>query len=265
MQSLLRGVGFITGAASGIGKATALSFARHGVRQLAIADINLPAADKAAKALNSQFQGLQAISLQIDVTNHDSIQESVSQTVNAFGRIDYAVNNAGIGGSAVLSAEHDIKDWQRTIDIDLNGVWMSSRAELQVMQKQEKLEDSPRFNRGVIVNVASMYGVIATSLDVPVVSYTAAKHGVIGLTKADALAYAPKGIRINAICPGYVATPLVLDTMPSEVRECEIVKTPLRRMADMDEVGDMISFLVSPMSSYMYGSALVGDGGFTIQ
>ncbi|KAF9889981.1 hypothetical protein FE257_006661 [Aspergillus nanangensis] len=110
-----------------------------------------------------------------------------------------------------------------------------------------------------------MYGVVATSLSVPVISYTAAKHGVVGLTKADALAYAPKGIRINAICPGYVATPLVLSTMPEEVLQREIAKTPVGRLADMDEVGDMISFLVSPMSSYMYGAAMVGDGGFTIQ
>lgn len=121
-------------------------------------------------------------------------------------------------------------------------------------------DSSPRYNRGVIVNVASMYGIVATSLDVPVVSYTAAKHGVIGLTKADALAYAPKGVRVNAICPGYVSTPLVVDTMPAEVREREISKTPAGRMADMNEVGDMITFLVSPMSSFMYGSALIGDG-----
>ncbi|KAL4890666.1 hypothetical protein BDV59DRAFT_204146 [Aspergillus ambiguus] len=265
MHNLLRGVGFITGAASGIGKATAFSFARHGVRQLGIADINISAAEKAAKALNSQFQGLQAIPIKIDVTDHVSIEDAVGQAVDKFGRIDYAVNNAGIGGPADLSTEHDIKDWQKTIDIDLNGVWMSSRAELQVMQQQEKLENSPRLNRGVIVNVASMYGIIATSLNVPVISYTAAKHGVIGLTKADALAYAPKGIRINAICPGYVATPLVLNSMPSEVRDREISKTPVGRMAQMDEVGDMITFLVSPMSSYMYGAALIGDGGFTIQ
>ncbi|KAF9887227.1 hypothetical protein FE257_010355, partial [Aspergillus nanangensis] len=140
MQNLLRGVGFITGAASGIGKATAYSFARHGVRQLAIADINFSAAEKAASALNAEFQGLQAIPLPLDVTDQKSIQDAVTQTVNKFGRIDYAVNNAGIGGSAVLSAEHEVEEWKKTIDIDLNGVWLSSRAQLQVMQKQEKLE-----------------------------------------------------------------------------------------------------------------------------
>lgn len=105
-----------------------------------------------------------------------------------------------------------------------------------------------------------MYGLVGTSSNTPVVSYTAAKHGVIGLTKADALAYAAHGIRINAICPGYVATPLLQSTMHSEMIQKEMAKIPIARMAEMDEIADHIAMLASPMTSYMYGAALVADG-----
>lgn len=105
-----------------------------------------------------------------------------------------------------------------------------------------------------------MYGLVATSQNAPVVSYTAAKHGVIGLTRADAIAYASQGVRINAVCPGYVATPLVKDTMPAEMMQREVAKIPAGRMAEMDEIADHITFLSSPLSSYMYGSAMVVDG-----
>lgn len=105
-----------------------------------------------------------------------------------------------------------------------------------------------------------MYGIVGTPSNVPVVSYTAAKHGVIGLTRADAIAYAPKDIRINAICPGYVATPLVSKAMANGIMQAEIVKVPNGRIADMDEIADHITFLASPMSSYMYGAAMIADG-----
>lgn len=105
-----------------------------------------------------------------------------------------------------------------------------------------------------------MYGIVATSLNVPVVSYTAAKHGVIGLTRADAIAYATKGIRINAICPGYVDTPLIRSATQTETMQREIAKIPVNRLADVDEIADHITFLASPLSSYMYGSAMVADG-----
>ena len=108
-----------------------------------------------------------------------------------------------------------------------------------------------------------MYGIVGTPSNVPVVSYTAAKHGVIGLTRADAIAYAPKDIRINAICPGYVATPLVSKAMADGIMKAEIAKVPNGRIADMDEIADHITFLASPMSSYMHGAAMVADGYVT--
>ncbi|KAL3430353.1 hypothetical protein BDV09DRAFT_199746 [Aspergillus tetrazonus] len=260
MKSLLRGAGFITGAASGIGRATAYSFARHGVTQLALADINLSAAQATAKDLESDFPGIEVLPLNIDVAKEASISKAVADVVRQFGRIDYAVNNAGIGGSGVLSAEHKVEDWIRTIDVNLHGVWLSSRAEIREMLTQDKREDSPRHNRGVIINVASMYGILAPSLNTPAVAYAASKHGVVGLTRADAVAYAPRGIRINAICPGYVETPLVKDTMHNGVVQKEVEKIPVGRLANMDEIGDHITFLASPLSSYMYGAAMMADG-----
>lgn len=118
---------------------------------------------------------------------------------------------------------------------------------------------SLRSSRGVIVNVASAYGLVATPVNIPLVSYTAAKHGVVGMTKADAIVYAPLGIRINAICPGYVQTPMI-DQMPDEVMQKEVARVPVGRLADAEEIADTITFMLSPMSSYMYGSALVVDG-----
>ncbi|KAL4908678.1 hypothetical protein BDW74DRAFT_166271 [Aspergillus multicolor] len=260
MASLLRGAGFITGAASGIGRATAISFAKHGATQLALADINLNAAEVTAKEIQSSFPRTEVLPLSLNVAKEDSINDAVKQTVSQFRRIDYAVNNAGIGGSGALSAKHDVEDWKRTIDVNLHGVWLSSRAEIRIMLEQEKREESPRHNRGVIINVASMYGILATSLNTPAVAYAASKHGVVGLTRADAVAYAPKGIRINAICPGYVETPLVQSTMHTGAIQREIEKIPIGRLASMEEIADHITFLASPLSSYMYGSAMVADG-----
>ncbi|KIV83124.1 hypothetical protein PV11_05177 [Exophiala sideris] len=266
MASLLKGVGFITGAASGIGKATAFSFAKHGARALAIGDLNSAAIQDTAAELKEDFPNIEVLPLQLDVGDEGSIDEVVAQAASKFGRIDYAVNNAGVGGDLVPSAGLSSSDWQRVVNINLSGVWKSSRAEIRQMLKQQPLEsNSVRYNRGTIVNMASMYGLIATPLNIPAVAYTATKHGVIGLTKADAIAYAREGIRINAMCPGYIATPLLKEATASEAMQREIERTPAGRIGEMEEIADTITFMVSPMSSFMYGAGLVADGGFTIQ
>lgn len=133
------------------------------------------------------------------------------------------------------------------------------------MLKQEKLTDSYRSYRGSIVNVASMYGLVAPPLNVPVTAYCTSKHAVIGLTKSDALAFAHKGIKINAIAPGYVMTPLVQATMgQGDMIDVERKKVPLHRYSEMEEIGDCIAFLHSNAASYLVGSTLVADGGYTI-
>ena len=158
MASLLRGVGFITGAASGeaglldcifrskltswegIGKATAFSFAKHGAKGLGLGDLNSSAVNATAAELKESFSDLEILPLELDVTNEQSIDDAVARAASKFGRIDYAVNNAGIGGPLTLSAEHSTADWQKVMNVNLNGVWMSSRAEIRQMLKQQPLE-----------------------------------------------------------------------------------------------------------------------------
>lgn len=123
----------------GIGKATALSFARHGARQLALADINLSAAQTTAKEIQSSFPEADVIAMQTDVTSEASINDAVAEVIRRFGRIDFAVNSAGIGGTLALSAEVSVDAWSKTLDVNLNGVWMSSRAEIRAMLQQEKI------------------------------------------------------------------------------------------------------------------------------
>lgn len=131
----------IWGPWTGIGKAAAYSFARHGVQKFALVDINSSLAEDTARGLRSEFPGVEAIGLGVDVTNESSINNAVAEAAGRLGRIDYAVNSAGIGGSHELSATHDVADWMKTIDVDLNGVWLSSRAEIREMLKQKKLTE----------------------------------------------------------------------------------------------------------------------------
>ena len=183
-----------------------------------------------------------------------------------FGRIDYALNNAGIGGSLKTTDQIDIEDFQRVLAVNTTGVWLCQRAQIRQMLKQEKWSDSPRSFRGSIVNTASMYGIVGPSLNVPSTAYSTSKHAVVGLTRADAIAFGGKGIKINALCPGYVATPLVLSTMnKGSIMDDERNKVPVQRLATMEEIGDCVAFLHSEAASYVVGAALIADGGFTIQ
>lgn len=204
--------------------------------------------------------------IELDVSNEAAVNDSVEQTVKEFGRIDYALNNAGIGGALNTTNNIELSDFQRVLAVNTTGVWLCQRAQIRQMLKQEKLNDSVRSYRGSIVNTASMYGVVGPSLNVPSTAYATSKHAVVGLTRADAIAFAGKGIKINALCPGYVATPLIMSSMNSgSVMDDERIKVPLQRLADMDEIGDLVAFLHSEASSYMIGATLVADGGFTIQ
>lgn len=202
---------------------------------------------------------------ELDVTNEKAIDDSIERTVKEFGRLDYAVNNAGIGGTIKPSDQIPKEDFEKVIAINTTAVWQCQRAQIRQMLKQEKLTDSYRSYRGSIVNVASMYGLVAPPLNVPATAYATSKHAVIGLTKSDALAFAHKGIKINAISPGYVLTPLVQETMgKGDMMETERIKVPVHRYSEMEEIGDCIAFLHSDAASYMVGATLVVDGGYTI-
>ncbi|CAI6093137.1 unnamed protein product [Clonostachys chloroleuca] len=264
MRPLLKGSAFITGAASGIGQHTAAAFARHGVTRLAIADIHKDNLAATRKAFQKQFPKIEILPIHLDVRSSAQVQSAIAETVRAFGRLDVAVNNAGIGGSGRLTHEIEEEEIMRILDVNLNGVYRCQKEELAVMVKQEDL--GPREGRGRIINVASMYGIVAPYHGMAHTAYTTAKHAVVGLTRGDANAYAGFGIRINAIAPGFVETPLVQATMEqSEDKPLarEVRRSALGRIGRMEEIGDAIVWLASPMNSYMQGAVQVVDGGLT--
>ncbi|RYP83554.1 hypothetical protein DL769_001341 [Monosporascus sp. CRB-8-3] len=264
MANLLQGSAFITGAASGIGQHTALAFAKHGITKLALADINADLLAKSSASLKELYPDVDILLLTMDVRNAEQVKHGIAQTVDKFGRLDIAVNNAGVSGGGQQTHEIDDEEWTRVLDVNLHGVYRCQKEQISYMLKQEDL--GPRIGRGRIINVASMLGLVAAPPHLHQTSYSASKHGVIGLTKSDANSYGNQGIRINAICPSYVAIPLLvqyLSQVPDSPLAAEVARTPLKRMATMEEIADSIVLLASPMSSFMQGASLVVDGGCT--
>jgi NAD(P)-dependent dehydrogenase (short-subunit alcohol dehydrogenase family) len=247
----------------GIGQYTAYALARQGVRAFALLDRN--ALTTTISELKKLAPDAAILDFSLDVTSETAINDSVARTAREFGRIDYAVNNAGIGGTIAPSSQIAVSEFENILAVNTTAVWQCQRAQIRQMLTQDKRSASYRSNRGSIVNVASMYGVVAPTPDVPTTAYSTSKHAVLGLTKADALAFADKGIRINAISPGYVMTPLVEEIMSKgDMMETERKKVPLHRYAEMEEIGDCIAFLHSDAASYMVGANLVADGGYTV-
>ncbi|KIM99948.1 hypothetical protein OIDMADRAFT_104709 [Oidiodendron maius Zn] len=260
--TLLKGTAFLTGAASGIGRAAALGLAKYGIKRLALADINRSNLLATSETIKAQYANIEIEAIELDVRDAEAVESSVLQAVKRFGSIDIGVNVAGIEGSGKRTDECEDVDWTKVMDVNLNGVWRCQKAQVRAMMKQKDL--GPRRGRGNIINVASMYGLIGTPSEIPASAYVASKHGVVGLTKSDATVYASHGIRINAICPGYVKTPLLQALAANGAMNSEIAKTPMKRMADVEEIADCIVFLASPMASFMTGSSLLADGGYTI-
>ncbi|KAE8342648.1 hypothetical protein BDV24DRAFT_130192 [Aspergillus arachidicola] len=262
MACKVTGTAFITGAASGIGKATALKFAEQGITSLALVDVNLAQLEGARDELRNTFPHVETEIMQVDVTNEASVDEAIKETVTRFGRIDIAVNSAGISGIPTKTHELSLQEWQKVIDINQTGLWLCQRGVIQQMLTQESR--GVRQGRGVIINLSSMYGIAAPPASFGIIPYTAAKHAVVAITKLDAKTYGKEGIRINAICPGYVDTPIIRAAIESGAMNSEFDKTPLGRPADPEEIADSILYLASPMSSFVCGSALVVDGGYTV-
>lgn len=237
--------------------------ARQGVRSFALLDRN-PVTNTISE-LKKIAPDISVREFELDVTNEKAIDDSIENTIKEFGRLDYAVNNAGIGGIIKTSDQIPKDDFEKVLAVNTTAVWQCQRAQIRQMLKQEKSTNSYRSYRGSIVNVASMYGLVAPPSNVPATAYATSKHAVIGLTKSDALAFAHKGIRINAISPGYVMTPLVQQTMgQGDMMETERKKVPVHRYSEMEEIGDCIAFLHTDAASYMVGATLVADGGYTI-
>lgn len=230
---------------------------------MALLDRNIDLLAKTAAELQKAYPDVEVMHIKVDVTDEDSMVSAHAEIVQRFGRIDYAVNNAGSTGPLALTETVSSKDFRTIFDINVAGVWLGQREQIRQMLKQEPLPrelTGPR-QRGVIINTASMLGLIGTPANTPGTAYTATKHAVMGLTRGDSNQYAPKGIRINAVCPGYVNTPLMeAGGGVSRIMEEEMTKVPIARFAEPEEIAQAISFLASPMSSYMAGTGLVVDG-----
>ncbi len=242
-------VAFITGGASGLGRASAQHLAAQGAH-VAIADIQHDAAHALAAEIESS--GGRAIAVPVNVRRDDEIEAAVHATVAAFGRLDIAINAAGIGGPELRTAEYPPEAWDLVIDVNLNGVWRSMRHEIPAMLER---------GGGVIVNVASVAGLGGFPRHP---AYAASKHGVVGLTRTAALEYGKRGIRINALCPGFTLTPMVQQMIDAGLPAEQLAaRVPLGRLATADEVAATALYLCSSASAFMVGHALAIDGGIT--
>ena len=244
-------VAFLTGAASGIGRATALTFARDGVTTV-VADIDLDGNQETARMIEDL--GGQALAVRCDVTRGEDVQAALNQTVEVFGHLDYAFNNAGAEQQHKPTADITEEEWDRIITINLRGVFLCMKYEIPLMLQ---------LGGGSIVNTSSGAGIKVFGRGA---AYAAAKHGVVGLTKDAALDYAASGIRINAICPGIIDTEMMdrFTGDTAEGRDRVIAQEPIGRMGKPDEIAAAVVWLCSDAASFVTGHALVADGGQTL-
>lgn len=244
-------VALVTGAGSGIGRVTALAFAREGA-QVVVSDVN----DSGQETVHLiEAAGGKALFVVADVANSDEVEQLIATTVATYGRLDYAFNNAGIAGVLAPAADQTVADWNRVIGINLTGVWLCMRHEIPQMLAQ---------GGGVIVNNASILGLVGFR---GASAYVAAKHGVLGLTKTAALEYAQQGIRVTAVCPGFIDTPMVESALAGDVQVKQAIAAmhALGRMGTSDEIASGVIWLCSDGASFYTGQPLVIDGGYTAQ
>ncbi len=245
MGKLQDRVAIITGGASGIGASTAKLFVSEGAK-VVLVDLN----EEKGKAFQEelQAQGSEALFVKANITSEEEVANVFKETTNKFGKVDIVFNNAGIGR---VHSSHDLdySEWRNTVNVDLDGVFLVAREAIR-----EMLESGG----GTIVNTASMYGWVGSPGSA---AYNAAKAGVINLTRSLALEYAEKNIRINALCPGFIDTPII----PEESKKELSAITPMKRLGKAEEMAKAVLFLASDDSSYMTGNSLTVDGGYTAQ
>ena len=238
-------VAIITGGASGIGAATARLFVQEGAK-VVLVDLN----EEKGKAFEAELksQNAEALFVKANITNEEEVQNIFKETIATFGKVDVVFNNAGIG-RVTPTEELEYAEWRNTVNVDLDGVFLVARDAIREMLKS---------GGGTIVNTASMYGWVGSPGSA---AYNAAKGGVINLTRSLALEYATRNIRINALAPGFIDTPII----PEESKEVLKTMTPMQRLGQAEEMAKAVLFMASDDSSFMTGNVLTVDGGYTAQ
>jgi NAD(P)-dependent dehydrogenase (short-subunit alcohol dehydrogenase family) len=247
-------VALVTGGSSGIGRASALAFAREGSTVI-VADVNAEGGEETVHLIK-EADG-EAIFVRADVSQAAEVEALIDKTVESYGRLDCAFNNAGIGGAELTpTADYPEDIWDQVISINLKGVWLCMKYEIQQMLKQ---------GGGVIVNMASVVGLVGSL--VTGAAYVASKHGVTGLTKTAAIEYAQQGIRVNAVCPGWIQTPLTepITYDKPQLEQLIIERHPMGRVGAPEEVAEAVVWLCSDAASFVTGHSMAIDGGFVAQ
>lgn len=244
-------VAFVTGGGNGIGRATALAFAREGA-SVVVADVSEENNRETARLIEEI--GGQALAVTCNVTRAEDVRNALDKTIEKFGRLDIAFNNAGVEQKKAATAELEEEEWNRIVDTNLRGVFLCMKYEIPLILKQ---------GGGAIVNTSSGAGIIGVAYGA---AYVASKHGLIGLTKSTALEYAKSNIRVNAVCPGYIETEMMdrFTGGTSEGREKVIAEEPIGRMGKPEEVAAAVIWLSSDAASFVTGHSLVVDGGQVI-
>jgi NAD(P)-dependent dehydrogenase (short-subunit alcohol dehydrogenase family) len=244
-----RRVAFVTGAASGIGRATAKMFAEDGYA-VAIVDLNEDGG-KETEGIIAQAGG-EGFFVKCNTAEEESVKSAVAETVKRYGRLDAAFNAAGIdGATGCFTGDITLEQWQRVIDINLTGVWLCMKYQIGQMLKN---------GGGAIVNCSSTAGIRGAQY---FGAYCAAKHGVVGVTKAAALEYAKQGIRINAVCPGMIETPMTNSDAVKDIIERMAADSPIGRRGQPEEIGGAVLYLCSDRASFVHGQAIAVDAALT--
>lgn len=246
-RDLTGNVAVVTGGASGIGQATALLYAAHGAK-VVVSDLNEKAGMEVVEKIR-QKDG-DAIFVRADVSRPEDCEQLVNKTVEAYGRLDIAFNNAGIGGETNPIAEMSLEGWNKVIAVNLNSIFYCMKYQLQQMQKQ---------GSGAIVNNSSILGSVGFASSA---GYTAAKHGVVGITKSAALEYSAKGLRINAVGPAFINTPLITEALDDDTIQYLVGQHPIGRLGEANEVAELVIWLSSPKASFVTGAYYAIDGAY---
>lgn len=253
LHSLKSKVVLVTGGSTGIGRASALAFYREGAK-VVVADVNVEEGNNTIHLIREN--GGDAVFWEADISKAQTVETLVDKIADQYGRLDCALNNAGVVGAQGLTADCTEENWDHIIGVNLKGTWLCMKYEIRQMLKQ---------GSGSIVNVSSVTG----SVGYPTLpAYVTSKHGIVGLTKVSALEYAKSGIRINAVCPGYVRTPMlegVFNGWSDEVETMISQHEPVGRVGKPEEIAEAVLWLSSDAASFVTGHAMAVDGGFLAQ